>query len=513
MSIVGLGGAGKTQLALRFAYTVKETMSAVSIFWMPALSMESYEQACVAVAAALHIIQAETGKDNAKELVKEHLSADQAGPWLLVLDNVDDHDILYGTEHAPGIIDYLPESEKGMTIFTTRVQELAVSLTRGDVLELGSMSKPDATNFLEKSLITKSLTEDREAVEGLLDELAFLPLAIAQAAAYLNMNRTTITKYLRLLRHTEQDTISLMSKEFRDQTRYKGSANAVVSTWVVSFSQLRERDAVAADLLAFMSCIEWKAIPQSLLPKMQSQERIEEAIGTLCGYSFVSRREGDNASEVDGGEEWYDLHRLVHLATRFWVDKYGSTADVVQQAVAHIAEVFPSDDFANQAVWRAYMPHALRLLHTKTSVEVQSRARLSLWVGRCLDFDGRVPEAVRWLEECLRCREGLDEDDPDRLSSEHELGVSYWANGQIEDAVRLLEHVVKVRDDTLAETHPRRLQSQHQLSVSYWANGQIEDAVRLLEHVVKVQDTTLAETHPDRLVSEDCLRFITSYHE
>ncbi|CAN9218399.1 unnamed protein product [Alternaria alternata] len=460
MSIVGLGGAGKTQLALRFAYTVRETMSAVSIFWMPALSIESYEQACVAVAAALHINQAETGEDDAKELVKEHLSADQAGSWLLVLDNADDHDILYGTEHAPGIIDYLPESERGITVFTTRVQELAVSLTRGDVLELGSMSKLDATSFLEKSLITKSLTEDREAVEELLDELAFLPLAIAQAAAYLNMNRTTITKYLRLLRHTEQDTISLMSKEFRDQTRYKGSANAVASTWVVSFSQLRERDAVAADLLAFMSCIEWKAIPQSLLPKLQSQERLEEAIGTLCGYSFVSRREGDNTSEVDGEEEWYDLHRLVHLATRVWVDKYSSNADVMQQALAHIAEVFPSDDFANQAVWRAYMPHALRLLDTKTFVEVQSRARLSLWVGRCLDFDGRVPEAVRWLEECLRCREGLDEDDPDRLSSEHELGVSYQANRQIEDAVRLLEHVVKVRDKTLAETHPDRLASE-----------------------------------------------------
>jgi hypothetical protein len=165
------------------------------------------------------------------------------------------------------------------------------------------MSRLDATNFLEKSLIKKSLTEEREEMEELLDELACLPLAIAQAAAYLNMNRTTITKYLRLLRHTEQDTISLMSKEFRDHTRYKGSANAVASTWVVSFVQLRERDMVAADLLVFMSCIEWKAIPQSLLPKMQSQERIEEAVGTLCGYSFVSRREGDNTSRVDGGEE------------------------------------------------------------------------------------------------------------------------------------------------------------------------------------------------------------------
>jgi tetratricopeptide (TPR) repeat protein len=463
-------------------------MSAVSIFWMPALSMESYEQACVAIAAALHISQVETGKDNAKELVKEHLSADQAGPWLLVLDNADDHDILYGTEHVAGIIDYLPESEKGI-------------------------SRLDAMNFLEKSLIGKNLTEERKEMEELLDELACLPLAIAQAAAYLNMNRTSITRYLRLLRHTEQDTISLMSKEFRDQTRYKGSANAVVSTWVVSFSQLRERDAVAADLLAFMSCIEWKAIPRSLLPKVQSHERLEEAIGTLCGYSFVSRRAGDNTSEVDGGEEWYDLHRLVHLATRVWVDKYGSTADVVQQALAHIAEVFPSDDFANQALWRAYMPHALRLLDTKTSIDIQSRAKLSFWVGRCLDFDGRVPEAVRWLEECYRCREGLAEDDLDRLSSEHELGMSYEANGQIEDSVRLLEHVVKVRDATLAETHPDRLASQHQLSVSYWANGQIDDAIRLLEHVVKVRDATLAGAHPDRLASEGWLRYMTSHQQ
>jgi tetratricopeptide (TPR) repeat protein len=485
-------------------------MSAVSIFWMPALSLESFEQACVAVAAALHISQSGTGQDDAKELVKEYLSTDQAGPWLLVLDNADDHDILFGTEHAEGIIDYLPESEKGITVFTTRVQELAVSLTRGDVLELGSMSRPDATDFLKKSLIKKSLTADRKEVEELLDELACLPLAIAQAAAYLNMNRTTITKYLRLLRHTEQDTISLMSKEFRDQTRYKGSANAVASTWVVSFSQLRERDAVAADLLAFISCIEWKAIPQSLLPKTQSRERTEEAIGTLCGYSFVSRREGDNTGEVGREEEWYDLHRLVHLATRVWVDKHGSAADVAQRALTHVAGILPAVDFASQAVWRGYMPHALRLLERKESIDVHSRAKLSFWVGRCLNLDGRASEAVKWLEECCRCREALDGDDPYRLSAQHNLGVFYWADGQIKKAVTLLEHVVKVREATLADTHPDRLQSQHALSVSYQADGQIKKAVTMLEHVVKVREATLADTHPDRLASQHQLG--VSYH-
>lgn len=438
MSIVGLGGTGKTQLALRFAYKVKETMLAVSVFWMPALSWASFEQACAAVVAALRINRVDSGHDDPKELVKEYLSADRVGPWLLVLDNADDHDIVFGKDRAKGIIDYLPESENGTILFTTRVQELAVSLTRGDVLELGSMSRSDASSFLEKSLIKKILPDDRKSVDELLEELIYLPLAIAQAAAYLNMNKTTIAKYLQLLRHTEQDTISLMSKEFRDQTRYKGSANAVASTWVVSFTQLRERDAAAADLLAFMSCIEWKAIPQSLLPEMQSQEQREEAIGTLCGYSFISRREADSTSEVDKEqEEWYDLHRLVHLATKVWVDEYGNAADVIQQATAHVVEVFPTDDFDNRAVWRAYMPHALRLLETKEPVDALMIAELSFWVGRCLRFDGRIPEAVKWLEECCRCREDLDESDPGRLASQHELAICYEANGQIKDAVRL----------------------------------------------------------------------------
>jgi hypothetical protein len=64
----------------------------------------------------------------------------------------------------------------------------------------------------------------------LLDELTYLPLAIAQAAAYLNRNRMSIAKYLKLLQSTEQDIVTLISREFRDNTRYKESKNAVAAT-------------------------------------------------------------------------------------------------------------------------------------------------------------------------------------------------------------------------------------------------------------------------------------------
>ena len=76
-----------------------------------------------------------------------------------------------------------------------------------------------------------------------------------------------------------------MSREFRDSTRYKQSANAVKTTRVVSFNQILKEDTIAADLLGFISCIEWKAIPRSILPTVQPEARMVDATGTI--WSFV----------------------------------------------------------------------------------------------------------------------------------------------------------------------------------------------------------------------------------
>jgi tetratricopeptide (TPR) repeat protein len=389
-----------------------------------------------------------------------------------------------------------------------------VSLTRGDVLELDAMDRRDATDFLSRSLIRKELLRDCAMTDKLLDELTCLPLAIAQAAAYLNMNRTTITRYLWLLHNTEQDLVGLVSEEFRDDTRYEGSANAIATTWIVSFSQLRERDAVAADLLRFMSCVEWKAIPRSLLPEAQSEGEMEKAIGTLCGYSFLARRDGDNQAtsgeskqgrDVDQAteaEEWYDIHRLVHLATRIWIKEHGNAGEVAEDAVRRVADVFPSNDYKNQAMWRGYLPHALRLLSSGQHSSVWEQSKLCLLVGRCLRVDGRIREAVVWLDRSCEQRSQLDEDNPGRLSSQHALAMAYQADGQVHKAVELLEHVVEVREKTLAAEHPNRLASQHELAIAYQADGQVHKAVTLLQHVVEVHKKTLAAEHPDRLTSQ-----------
>ncbi len=197
-----------------------------------------------------------------------------------------------------------------------------------------------------------------------------------------------ITEYLRLLRGTDQDMASLMSREFHDSTRYRGSQNAVATTWLVSFDQIRKSDDAVADLLSFLSCIEPKGIPQSILPRLELEEHMAHAIGTLCGYAFLTRR---------GDSRIFDMHSLVHLATRIWIQREGRTATTNEKAIQHLATVFPDNDYANRNLWREYLPHVFRILQHNEELDIEEKFDLLSWVGRCLRVDGRIKEAVKYL--------------------------------------------------------------------------------------------------------------------
>jgi predicted GNAT family N-acyltransferase len=127
--------------------------------------------------------------------------------------------------------------------------------------------------------------------------------------------------------------------------------------------------------------------------------------------------------------------------------------------------------------------------------------RLHLLIGRNLLDCGKVREAVQVLEEVVRIYDQtLAEDHPARLQSQRNLAVAYKQNGQIKEAVELLEKVVRSQQ-ALAEDDTSRLASQHALASVYQANGQVKEAVELLEEVVRIQQA-LAEDHPDRLASQ-----------
>ncbi|KAI4221000.1 MAG: hypothetical protein L6R36_007202, partial [Xanthoria steineri] len=183
------------------------------------------------------------------------------------------------------------------------------------------------------------------------------------------------------------------------------------------------------------------------------------------------------------------MHRLVHLATKVWLVKHGAGEALNEKVATRLAEIFPSDDYSNQAIWREYFPHALQFLRNTKTLDVEARYKLCIAVGRCLRADGRVGEAVVWLSECFMWRQGrYPEDHPSRLASQHELGLAYKADGQVKEAVKLLEQVVTIQKKVLKEDHPDRLASQHALAGAYQADGQVKEAVKLLEQVVAIKE-------------------------
>src|SRR5215469_1676873 len=164
VAISGLGGIGKTQVALQFAYHVMENCPGFSVFWVQALSMETFERGCMEMARALGIHQGQESKEDVKKLVQQRLCAKTAGKWLLIVDNADDLDLLRGLEQTEGLLAFLPESDDGLTIFTTRHGGVAQQLAGSDVVDIEKMNRQEAMDLLEKSLVRKTLPYNNEIV-------------------------------------------------------------------------------------------------------------------------------------------------------------------------------------------------------------------------------------------------------------------------------------------------------------------------------------------------------------
>ena len=121
---------------------------------------------------------------------------------------------------------------------------------------------------------------------------------------------------------------------------------------------------------------------------------------------------------------------------------------------------------------------------------------------------GKLREAVSLLEQVVKIREQtLAEDHPDRLASQHELAGAYEANGQVKEAVSLLEQVVKIEEQTLAEDHPSRLASQNVLATIFWDLGRRNASLQIMKHVVEIQRQVLDKHHPGRKNSEAWLEY------
>ncbi|KAJ5504600.1 Tetratricopeptide-like helical [Penicillium fimorum] len=497
VAIHGLGGIGKTQIALELAYRTREKVPERSIFWIPCTSYESVQQAYVNIASALGISDIEPAK--MKEQVKSHLSQDRAGKWLLIFDNADNMEMwTKGSATAPPLKNFLPRSGNGHILFTSRNRKLAVKVASPNVLSIPDVDQITAMKILEKSLIQEGLLHDSYTTTALLEQLGFLPLAISQASAYMNENKIVLSDYLSLLKERETNAAELLSEEFEDDGRYPETQNPVLATWMISFQQIQDLDELAADYLSFIACINPRDIPQSILPPATSAKKRVDALGLLSAYSFISEHACNSS---------FSLHQLVHLATRNWMRRTEVLVHWVHRATQQLDGIFPDDDHNNQRLWREYLPHALYLINSEEFHDIHYEyVGLSSRVGRSLQSDGRYNEAKVIFFDCLKVREkALGPEDPDTLTSVSNLGSVLEQQGKYEEAEAMHRRALAGRETILGPEHPDILTSVSHLGSVLEQQSKYEEAEAMHRRALAGREIVLGPEHPDTLTSVSLL--------
>ena len=471
MSIFGLGGVGKTQIALELAHQTKERWPSCSIFWIPAVDRESIQQAYRNIASQLGIRQG-TEEEDVKVSVQKHLSQANSKQWLLIFDNADDLDLWKNSDSASqdGLENFLPKSDQGTIVFTTRNKRVAHYLASTEIIHIQEMDEQRAASVLQNALVNKALLNDHEKTRELLQRLTFLPLAIVQAASFINQNEMDIAGYIRLLDGQEQDAIDLLSEDFEDEGRYKSIRNPVATTWLTSFIQLESKSIFAAECLALMACFNARDIPITLLPH-PSQLELDKALGLLGSYSFIRVRECG---------KFLDMHRLVHLAMRNCMRSAGNLHPWQKSAVELLATRFPDPGemlSRDRNISQAATAHAINLLGaTVDSVHDFSWPGLSLATSQCLFLEGRVHEAEKHLSNAIRAREKIRPNDMRSILHEKHLqAFIYEGLGKHKEASELCEEILEHHQETYGDELSRSKVELY-LSFLYLSMKQYEEA-------------------------------------
>ncbi|KAE8411715.1 hypothetical protein BDV36DRAFT_77864 [Aspergillus pseudocaelatus] len=501
VAIVGLGGVGKTQIALEYAYILRERHPDCAIFWIPATNAESMLEAYLQIAKELQIPNVGNETKSIQNIVQHRLSQESSGKWLLVLDNADD--ISFWAEKSKDTAgSILPKSKHGSVLFTTRSYKTAVELVGRNIVTVKAMNSALAKNLLGNILIDRSLLADERATAELLQKLTYLPLAIVQAAAFINKNQMTLSEYISLHDSTEESTIDALSQNFEDEGRYEDGKNSIAATWLISFEQIQASDTLAAEYLSLMACVDSKNIPQLFLSLTQSATRSADALGTLRAFSFITNHENS---------QLLDIHRLVHLAMRNWLRMQGTLIDWTNKALSHINMLFPYPDEENRLLWRPFLPHSRYILESLEWNNPNSAAIHLLRVfGHCVLRDGRYAEAERaFSTTAYSNRTTLGIEHPMTLESEGILAQIYFKQGQWSKAENLIIHVLPTLKRALGNEHILTMRAMVTLVSIYCVQQRWAEAERLELQALKAYERVLGAEHQETLM---CKRFLANIY-
>ena len=347
VALYGLGGIGKTRLAIEYAWS-RETVYSALLF--VSASDGAALNAGLAALTAFEILDLpeKEARDDATKITAVLRWLELNPTWLMILDNVDDKDAV------AEVAKLMPRLKGGHVVVTARASNFPAGLRK---LELDVLEEGAAAQFLlDRTEADRAKSKDDAALaRTLARELGGLALGLEQAGAHIATDHIGFARYLKLWGESREKALA-----WADAT-VTGSDRTLATTWATSVAQLTPESRRLLDRLAFLAP---EPVPDSLLdvavPGEAPDADAYEARGGLYAYSLISR-----VTAEDGGPSGFIVHRLVQdFARRAMSDERRTQA--LREALGWVNAAFVGDpdDVRSWPVLDPLAPHALAVART-----------------------------------------------------------------------------------------------------------------------------------------------------
>jgi tetratricopeptide (TPR) repeat protein len=494
-AIVGPGGTGKSQLALQLAYRTRQNNQNCSVFWIDASNLDSLDQSYAGIAQKLNIPSWDDERANPKQLVKLYLEGRGARQSLLIFDNTEEISLgspgLSGPQ-AADLISYLPQSELCSIVFTTTNSNIAKRLASPNLVELQHLTPSTAQKMFEKYLDPLLSESEQQEAKLLLQELLYLPLAIVQAAACINNTKLKVPEYRSQVGTQMKHGFEHSDEVTDDKPRGYNEQDPTATTLFISIKMIQAQDPLAVNCLYLAACVDSKDVPLDLV--QACSPRMDAAVQVLSKYKLVTRRPAESS---------FDLHRLVHLALREWLQRQEKLGRWTQHAIAQLVYVFPDHGDSNRSKWRRLLQHAkCALSYGFAEGEDVEWLDLAWKTAMALYSDGRYNEAEELFVQVMETRKAkLGADHPYTLTSIANLASTYRNQGRWDAAEELEVQVIETSKAKLGADHRDTLTSLAHLSLTYRNQGRWDAAEELFVQVIETRKAKLGAGHPSTLTS------------
>jgi hypothetical protein len=529
-ALYGLGGVGKTQVALEYAHRFKADYDL--IWWVPSEQTDEVTVALTELADRLEL----PVSDSAGEAAAAALDALRRydGRWLLVFDNAD---------NPKDLEPFLP-SGVGHVIITSRNQAWTHSsrtqagIQAGEPLEVDVFTRRESITHLMRHLPDLAAEDADKVAEALGD----LPLAIEQASAWLEQTGMPASTYVEQL-GTQRTLIEALEQQPTDYPV------PVVATWNLSLERLQGRSPAAVRLLQLCAFFSPGPISMVLLysdemmqvllpydPRLSEKLIFGRVIRDISRFALV---------RVDQGSNSIQMHRLVQAVIRSQMTDGGqedACHDVHKVLVGARPRQGDTDDPDNWSRYTMIWPHLIPS-RAEECTEVPTRQLLIDWVRylwkngefeQCLSLGrrlentwtqqlgadhpqtlhlrfhianvlrsmGRFAEARDLDVDVLeRQRHTLEPDHPHLLMTAGGLAADLRALGEFGQALERDQETYDRFKDQFGADHPRTLAAANNLAVSFRLVGNCFKAHELDEDTLTRREAVLGTDHPYTLFS------------